>query len=92
MIVIQKFSSIGCIPCKGLQKERTEFLEETNYDVLVEEYDVAANRDFAIANGIRSVPTMIVRDHDGRVLQTIVGFRKKEELQEILAEVLGRKE
>lgn len=47
--------------------------------------DVAAERELATAFGVSTVPTAVLLDHDGRVLDRIVGFLQPDDFRSRLS-------
>lgn len=65
---ILKFSRVGCTPCKTM----TNFLHDKGVDY--KELDVEDDAQLAAQYGIASVPTLLLVDDTGEVLDRVVGF------------------
>jgi thioredoxin 1 len=76
------FGSKSCIPCQMLEPIIADF--DSNYADRfgVEFVDVNAreNRDRVQQAGIRTIPTLVLYDADGREIDRKVGFKSKEEI------------
>lgn len=73
-----KFSRIGCTPCKVM----TNFLQDKG--VNYKELDVEEDAQLTAQYGISSVPTLLLVNEDGVVLERIVGFDAGE-IEELLS-------
>jgi thioredoxin 1 len=71
-----KFSRVGCNPCVALGN----FLKSEG--IQHEELDVDVDLELTAKYGIGSVPTLILVDENGEVLDRVVGFNppKAEEM------------
>lgn len=65
---ILKFSRVGCTPCKIM----TNFLHDKGVDY--KELDVEEDAQLSAQYGIASVPTLLLVDETGSVLDRVVGF------------------
>lgn len=74
---ILRFTASWCQPCKALAKT----LEEVNSDVPVEVVDIDVHSDLAMEYGIRSVPTLVMKDGNIEV-KRMVGMKSKQDLTE----------
>jgi glutaredoxin len=63
-----KFSRIGCVPCKALEG----YLDSKN--VSYQEFDVEEDIKETVKYGVSGVPTLILLDDNGEVLDRIVGY------------------
>ena len=78
MLKVIKFSAVWCPPCNALAPIFTKVMEGFP-GVEVELCDIDENPDLALKMNIRSVPTIVFLV-DGKVMDSIVGLVKKEEI------------
>lgn len=71
-----------CGPCKMLSPVIDEVAKEVT-DYKFYKLDVDEAEEVAAKYGIMSIPTMLVFD-EGKLKKTIVGFRTKDEIKEVL--------
>lgn len=74
------FSASWCGPCNVLSPILDELTETT--DIKVFKIDVDENQDMAIANEVRSVPTMLFFKN-GELINRTTGIKRKDEIIEI---------
>lgn len=76
---ILRFTASWCQPCKGM----ATLLEEVNTDAKmpIEVIDIDAHSDIAMEYGIRSVPTLIMKDENIEI-KRMTGLKTKEKLTE----------
>ncbi|MFD1465127.1 thioredoxin [Lapidilactobacillus mulanensis] len=82
-VVLTDFWATWCGPCR-MQSPVIEKLAEELDDVKFTKMDVDANPDTPKSFGIMAIPTLLVKK-DGEVVEKIVGYHSKEQLQETLA-------
>ena len=78
---ILKFSADWCRPCKKL----TETLDQMVLPYVVDSKDIDAYPGLASDYSVRSVPTMILIDDEGKELSRLVGPRTKADIMEWLS-------
>lgn len=76
---ILRFTASWCQPCKTMAKT----LEEINTNMPIEVVDIDVHSDVAMEYGIRSVPTLVMKDSNIEV-KRMVGLKSKKELTEWL--------
>ena len=82
-VTFTDFWATWCGPCR-MQSPVIEQLAEEMGDILFfSKVDVDANQETAAKFGIMSIPTMLIKK-DGQVVDTIVGYHTKEQLQKKL--------
>ena len=77
--VLVDFFATWCGPCKMMTPIIEQIEKEMEGKAKICKIDVDEERELAIKYGIMSIPTCIVFK-DGKVSETIVGMRDKEEL------------
>ena len=75
---ILKFSADWCRPCKKL----TETLDQMVLPYVVENRDIDAEPGLASDYSVRSVPTMILVDNEGKEQSRLVGPQTKANIME----------
>lgn len=81
--VLIDFYADWCGPCKMMAPIVEEIAEELAGKIKVGKVNVDENQDLAMQYGIMSIPTLVVIEN-GKAVKTLVGFRSKQELKEIL--------
>lgn len=77
--VLVDFFATWCGPCKMVSPIVEQIENEMQGKIKVCKIDIDEEKDLAIKYGIMSIPTFLVFK-DGKVSQTAVGMRDKEEL------------
>ena len=81
--VLVDFWATWCGPCKMIAPIISEISEEFNNKVKVGKVNVDEEKELAIKYGISSIPTLVIFK-DGQIAKTLIGFRPKEEIKEVL--------
>ena len=82
--VVVDFFATWCGPCKMLSPVMDNIANDLQ-DIKFFKVDVDKNEDIAREYGIMSIPTIIIFN-DGKVVNTLVGLRSKDELLEVIKE------
>ena len=85
--VLVDFWASWCGPCRMVAPVLEEIAGDYEGRVKVVKVNVDENADIASRYGIMSIPTMMLFKN-GEPVETIVGFRNKEELSSILEQSL----
>ncbi|MGE5672163.1 MAG: thioredoxin family protein [Fibrobacterota bacterium] len=87
LVTFVELGSVNCIPCKKMQPVMKEVEEKYGKQVKVVFHDVWTDegKPFGATYGIRSIPTQVFLDKDGKEYYRHEGFFPKEELVKILA-------
>lgn len=76
-ILVTRFSAEWCQPCKMLKPVFQELQNQfSGKNVTFREVDVDSYRDMAAAEGVRSVPTVVIY-RDGVEVERFTGVRSK---------------
>lgn len=82
-VTFTDFWTTWCGPCRMQSPVIEQLAEEMGDKVFFSKVDVDANQETAAKFGIMSIPTMLIKK-DGQVVDTIVGYHTKEQLQKKL--------
>lgn len=82
-VTFTDFWATWCGPCRMQSPVIEQLAEEMGDKVFFSKVDVDANQETASKFGIMSIPTMLIKK-DGQVVDTIVGYHTKEQLQKKL--------
>lgn len=80
---ILKFSAEWCGPCKALKQNLKDV------DFPIEEHDISEEPDLAAEYEIRSIPTLIYVDENGKTLCRSVGLTTKDVILAKIEELNG---
>ena|SRR5699024_503320 len=86
-VTFTDFWATWCGPCRMQSPVIEQLAEEMGDKVFFSKVDVDANQETAAKFGIMSIPTMLIKK-DGQVIDTIVGYHTKEQLQKKLEEYI----
>ena len=86
-LVLVDFFATWCGPCQMLSPIISEIAEEYEEKVKVCKVNTDENGELAMQFGISGIPTLLFFK-DGNLLKTTVGFHSKEEIEEILNELI----
>ena len=78
---ILKFSATWCRPCKNL----TNTLDQMVLPYVVQNIDIDEEPGLSSDYSVRSVPTMILVDDEGKELSRLIGPRSKADIGEWVA-------
>ena len=79
---VLKFEASWCGPCKSLSRVFEEAKDKIA--IPVEIVDIDENRSMAIQYGVRSVPTLVVVDDEGKELKRQSGMMAENQLLEFI--------
>ena len=82
-VTFTDFWATWCGPCRMQSPVIEQLAEEMGDKAFFSKVDVDANQETAAKFGIMSIPTMLIKK-DGQVVDTIVGYHTKEQLQKKL--------
>lgn len=82
-VTFTDFWATWCGPCRMQSPVIEQLAEEMGDKVFFSKVDVDANQETAAKFGIMSIPTMLIKK-DGQVVDAIVGYHTKEQLQKKL--------
>ncbi len=78
-LVVVDFYAEWCMPCRMLSPILEELSEEID-ELKVVKVDTDENQELAERFGIMSIPTLVFVK-DGKIVDTLVGMRPKEDLE-----------
>ena len=81
--VLVDFWATWCGPCRMLAPVIEEIANEYAGKVKVDKVNVDDERELALEYGVSSIPTVMVFQN-GEVKETSVGYRPKEEIEQLL--------
>lgn len=81
-LVVIDFWASWCGPCK-MQGPVIDELSEEDKNIKFCKFNVDENQATASSLGIMSIPTLLVKK-DGKIVDQIVGYHPKEQLQKLL--------
>lgn len=79
------FFATWCGPCRALGPVLDELSEEVDFPIV--KADVDNYRNLAAHYGVRSIPTMVLFEN-GKIKETLIGGRSKEELKSELEKLM----
>lgn len=83
-VTFTDFWATWCGPCRMQSPVVEQLAEEMGDKVNFNKVDVDQNQETAAKFGIMSIPTMLIKK-DGQVVESIVGYHSKEQLEAKLA-------
>ena len=86
-VTFTDFWATWCGPRRMQSPVIEQLAEEMGDKVFFSKVDVDANQETAAKFGIMSIPTMLIKK-DGQVVDTIIGYHTKEQLQKKLEEYI----
>jgi thioredoxin 1 len=86
-VTLTDFWATWCGPCRMQSPVVEQLAEEMGDQVAFNKVDVDQNPATAQKFGIMSIPTLMVKK-DGAVVDTIVGYHSKEQLEKVLNQYL----
>ncbi|BAP86032.1 thioredoxin [Paucilactobacillus hokkaidonensis JCM 18461] len=86
-VTLTDFWATWCGPCRMQSPVVEQLSKDMGDQVTFNKMDVDENPATAQKFGIMSIPTLLVKK-DGQVVDSIVGYHSKEQLQQILGQYL----
>lgn len=84
-LTLVDFWAVWCGPCRMQTPILEELSRELSDNQKIAKVNVDQQRDLALKFGIQSIPTILVFQ-DGRLVDRLIGVRKKDELKQIVNE------
>ena len=81
--VLIDFWAAWCGPCRMIAPAVAEIAEQYNGKIKVGKINVDEEQALAMQFGISSIPTLVLIK-DGKIAETAVGFRTKEQIEKML--------
>lgn len=81
--VLIDFYADWCGPCRMMSPIVDEIAEEMAGEIKVGKVNVDDNQELAMEYGVMSIPTIVIIEN-GKVKNTLVGVRDKNEIKEML--------
>lgn len=85
--LVVDFWATWCGPCRMMAPIIEELAKEYEGKVVIGKCDVEENEEMATEFGIRNIPTVLFFKN-GEAVDKVVGFQKKEKLQELINKLL----
>ncbi|EIA19955.1 thioredoxin [Listeria fleischmannii 1991] len=82
-LVLTDFWATWCGPCRMVAPVLEEIANERGDSLKIVKMDVDENQETPSKFGVMSIPTLLIKK-DGEVVDTIIGYRPKEELDEVI--------
>lgn len=82
-LVLTDFWATWCGPCRMVAPVLEEIQEERGEALKIVKMDVDENPETPGSFGVMSIPKLLIKK-DGEVVETIIGYRPKEELDEVI--------
>lgn len=86
-LVLVDFWATWCGPCRMVAPVLEEIAEERGDALKIVKIDVDENPKTSEAFKVMSIPTLLIKK-DNEVVDTIIGYRPKEELDEVINQYL----
>lgn len=80
--VLVDFWASWCGPCKMIAPEVQQIADE-HPEIKVCKINVDEEGELSLKHGVMSIPTLMIFK-DGQVAQTAIGYRKKDEIEDLL--------
>lgn len=86
-LVLVDFWATWCGPCRMVAPVLEEIAEERGDALKIVKLDVDENPKTSEAFKVMSIPTLLIKKDD-QVVDTVIGYRPKEELDEVINQYL----
>ncbi len=83
MVKLIEFHAEWCGPCKT-QEPIVDGIAESRDDFTLEKVDIDEEQETANQYSVRSIPTLVVEDDDGEVVEQFIGVTQAEDIEEAL--------
>lgn len=87
-VTLTDFWATWCGPCKMQSPAVEQLSEEMGDKVTFNKIDIDENPETPSKFGIMSIPTLLIKK-DGEVVDTLVGFHPKEQVEQALEPYVG---
>ena len=87
MPLVVDFWATWCGPCRMMAPIIEELAKEYEGKAIIGKCDVEENEELATEYGIRNIPTILFFKQ-GEVVEKVVGFQQKPEIQEVINKLL----
>ena len=77
-----KFYASWCAPCKGLSLVIESVKDQI--DIVIEDVNIEENLDLSQQYGIRSVPTLVLVEDDGKEIKRVSGTMNENQFLEFI--------
>ncbi|WP_163653633.1 thioredoxin [Listeria sp. PSOL-1] len=86
-LVLTDFWATWCGPCRMVAPILEEIAAEREGQLKIVKIDIDANQETPKQFGIMSIPTLLIKK-DGEVVDKVIGYRPKEDLDEVINKYL----
>lgn len=80
MVQLIEFHAEWCGPCKT-QEPIVDDIAGSRDDFTLEKVDIEENQDRANKYSVRSIPSLVIEDDDGNIVEQFTGVTQKEDIE-----------